>query len=272
MVSFRGGIPSTANNIQLSDIMISYPTGTCGGVFQHDNDEDLGYAWQINDPSLKVLSNRNLSNHSVGIYMRLSREVGLSFQLFHRKSSKRHENFIIALINLIVNSPLLVNTREDTNVVANTICTYRDNATTADDKQLLLIHMNTCLSNDEVFGEQDHRLKQTLATCGVAEDFVGLFHDQGWYESSKKLLELVVATRMKIQGVENSFTLGSMQNLASVLMLQGKNQEAEQRFREVIPLEEKVLGKEHPTTLISLQNLASVFTRSEAPTRTVVPD
>jgi hypothetical protein len=36
MVSFRGEIPSTANNIQLSDIMISYPTGTCGGVFQHD--------------------------------------------------------------------------------------------------------------------------------------------------------------------------------------------------------------------------------------------
>jgi nucleoside phosphorylase len=36
MVGIGGGIPSTANNIRLGDIVISYPTGTCGGVFQHD--------------------------------------------------------------------------------------------------------------------------------------------------------------------------------------------------------------------------------------------
>ena len=36
MVGIGGGIPSAANDIRLGDIVISYPTGTCGGVLQHD--------------------------------------------------------------------------------------------------------------------------------------------------------------------------------------------------------------------------------------------
>ncbi|KAF7502641.1 hypothetical protein GJ744_005416 [Endocarpon pusillum] len=36
MVGIGGGIPSNANDIRLGDIVISYPTGTCGGVLQHD--------------------------------------------------------------------------------------------------------------------------------------------------------------------------------------------------------------------------------------------
>ncbi|PGG96228.1 hypothetical protein AJ79_09664, partial [Helicocarpus griseus UAMH5409] len=36
MVGIGGGIPSTTNDIRLGDIVISYPTDTCGGVLQHD--------------------------------------------------------------------------------------------------------------------------------------------------------------------------------------------------------------------------------------------
>jgi nucleoside phosphorylase len=36
MVGIGGGIPSATNDIRLGDIVISYPTGTCGGVLQHD--------------------------------------------------------------------------------------------------------------------------------------------------------------------------------------------------------------------------------------------
>jgi nucleoside phosphorylase len=36
MVGVGGGIPSAINDIRLGDIVISYPTGTCGGVLQHD--------------------------------------------------------------------------------------------------------------------------------------------------------------------------------------------------------------------------------------------
>ncbi|KAL2803394.1 putative wd40 protein [Aspergillus granulosus] len=36
MVGIGGGIPSAAHDIRLGDIVVSYPTGTCGGVVQHD--------------------------------------------------------------------------------------------------------------------------------------------------------------------------------------------------------------------------------------------
>ncbi|KAB8070578.1 nucleoside phosphorylase domain-containing protein [Aspergillus leporis] len=36
MVGIGGGIPSATDDIRLGDIVISYPTDTCGGVLQHD--------------------------------------------------------------------------------------------------------------------------------------------------------------------------------------------------------------------------------------------
>ncbi|KAL2859138.1 WD domain protein [Aspergillus lucknowensis] len=36
MVGIGGGIPSAIHDIRLGDIVVSYPTGTCGGVVQHD--------------------------------------------------------------------------------------------------------------------------------------------------------------------------------------------------------------------------------------------
>lgn len=36
MVGIGGGMPSTAHNIRLGDIVISYPQGTCGRVIQYD--------------------------------------------------------------------------------------------------------------------------------------------------------------------------------------------------------------------------------------------
>ncbi|CEL11677.1 hypothetical protein ASPCAL14777 [Aspergillus calidoustus] len=36
MVGIGGGIPSATHDVRLGDIVISYPTGTCGGVVQHD--------------------------------------------------------------------------------------------------------------------------------------------------------------------------------------------------------------------------------------------
>lgn len=36
MVGVGGGIPSAVHDIRLGDIVVSFPTGTCGGVIQHD--------------------------------------------------------------------------------------------------------------------------------------------------------------------------------------------------------------------------------------------
>jgi hypothetical protein len=35
------------------------------------NEEDLDYAWQINDASLEIVFRKNLSKLSVGVYMRM---------------------------------------------------------------------------------------------------------------------------------------------------------------------------------------------------------
>ncbi|KAL4867885.1 nucleoside phosphorylase domain-containing protein [Aspergillus spectabilis] len=47
MVGIGGGIPSTSNDIRLGDTVISYSTGTCGGVLQHDMGKQNGRLFQI---------------------------------------------------------------------------------------------------------------------------------------------------------------------------------------------------------------------------------
>jgi delta 1-pyrroline-5-carboxylate dehydrogenase len=42
-------------------------------------EEDAPYAWHIEDPSLEPLFSKQLSKHSVGVYMQLCAEVGRSF-------------------------------------------------------------------------------------------------------------------------------------------------------------------------------------------------
>jgi hypothetical protein len=56
------------------------------------NDEDLEYAWQINDASLEIVFRKNLSKHSVGVYMRLSPEVGLSFRAIPPRKVRKVRN------------------------------------------------------------------------------------------------------------------------------------------------------------------------------------
>jgi hypothetical protein len=58
------------------------------------NDEDLDYAWQINDASLEIVFRKNLSKHSVGVYMRLSRQVGLSFHAIPPKKVRKVRNIL----------------------------------------------------------------------------------------------------------------------------------------------------------------------------------
>lgn len=60
IVGIRGGIPSATNDIQLGDIVISYPTSVCGGVFQHDmgeigKDRKLTHTGLCNSPPRLIL-------------------------------------------------------------------------------------------------------------------------------------------------------------------------------------------------------------------------
>ncbi|PGG95740.1 hypothetical protein AJ79_09893 [Helicocarpus griseus UAMH5409] len=61
MVGIGGGIPSTTNDIRLGDIVISYPTDTCGGVLQHDmgkigEDGKLKRTGTLNSPPRLLLA------------------------------------------------------------------------------------------------------------------------------------------------------------------------------------------------------------------------
>jgi nucleoside phosphorylase len=61
MVGIGGGIPSTTNDIRLGDIVISYPTDTCGGVLQHDmgrigKDGKLTRTGSLNSPPRLLLA------------------------------------------------------------------------------------------------------------------------------------------------------------------------------------------------------------------------
>ena len=55
-----------------------------------------------------------------------------------------------------------------------------------------------------------------------------------------------------VLGTEHPSTLGSMNNLASVLSSQGKYEEAEEMHGQALAFRERVLGKEHRDTLTSV--------------------
>ncbi|KAL1855493.1 hypothetical protein Plec18167_007085 [Paecilomyces lecythidis] len=58
MVGIGGGIPSTAHDIRLGDVVISYPEGTCSGVLQHDMGKlkEFRRAGKINGPPRELLT------------------------------------------------------------------------------------------------------------------------------------------------------------------------------------------------------------------------
>jgi tetratricopeptide (TPR) repeat protein len=68
-----------------------------------------------------------------------------------------------------------------------------------------------------------------------------------------------LALKETVLGREHPDTLASMNNLAQVLVRQGKYEEAEAMNRQTMALKETVLGREHPSTLTSMNNLAQVL-------------
>jgi tetratricopeptide (TPR) repeat protein len=86
---------------------------------------------------------------------------------------------------------------------------------------------------------------------------------KGSYKAAKDMVVKAISTRERILGRENSNTLTSVNNLASVLKDQGKYSEAEQMNRRALEGNEKELGEGALTsTLTSVNNLASVLWQS----------
>lgn len=83
--------------------------------------------------------------------------------------------------------------------------------------------------------------------------------EQGQYGAAYEKGMEAQTMYQKLLGKEHPNTLTSMDNLASVLVNQGKCNEAEEMHRQELELCEKAVGKEHTHTLISMSNLAVVL-------------
>ena len=114
----------------------------------------------------------------------------------------------------------------------------------------------------------DELAMRRLAMIDKMEGF--LFRIGRWSEAYKMRM-FHFRKIEKVLGKEHPDTLGSMNNLASVLSSQGKYKEAEEIHGQALALRETVLGKEHPDTLGSMNNLALVLKRARSSFKQALP-
>jgi hypothetical protein len=65
--------------------------------------------------------------------------------------------------------------------------------------------------------------------------------------------------KQRVLGQEHPSTLGSMNNLASIYINQGRLNKAESLQIQVLEMRRRVLGQEHPDTLSSMNNLTLIY-------------
>jgi tetratricopeptide (TPR) repeat protein len=75
------------------------------------------------------------------------------------------------------------------------------------------------------------------------------------------LVASVVVQQVMDLGSKHPDTPTSVNNLASVLQDQGKNEEAEKMYQQVVKGYEKTLGEDHPKTISAINNLAIMLRR-----------
>jgi hypothetical protein len=78
-------------------------------------------------------------------------------------------------------------------------------------------------------------------------------------QKAEEMFTRVLSGREKVLGLDNPYTLMTMNNLAIVLEQQDKLEEAEDLFRRRVKGREKVLGANHPDTIAATMNLASLM-------------
>jgi tetratricopeptide (TPR) repeat protein len=150
-------------------------------------------------------------------------------------------------------------TQEGINVVLSCIKKYESSSTSPNQRQLLMTHMDACLSNDLRYSRPQYTLGSDATSCDIASWFARFYRNQGRYYASEMLEQLVVGTRTRTIGPKNPSTLRSMGNLASTYQNQGRWKEAEKLEEQVMETSVRVLGQEHPDTLTSMGNLASIY-------------
>ncbi len=92
-----------------------------------------------------------------------------------------------------------------------------------------------------------------LATIGNVYQTLGL------YSQAQNLLEKSIELRRRVLGPKNPELLSSLNDLAYVLMIQGKSSAAEKLARDALPIDRSALGPENPVTISCMIELGSIL-------------
>ncbi|MCJ1232044.1 hypothetical protein MMC12_008725, partial [Toensbergia leucococca] len=147
--------------------------------------------------------------------------------------------------------------QEAISVVSVSIESFESQMTVADQKQVLLAHMNACLLNDKRFSKEGKTIGYSRGN--IASRFGVMYRDQGDWSKAEELFKQVIEMKTRVLGPEHSDTLTSMGNLAWTFQDQGRWKEAEGLHERVMEAMKRVSGPEHPNTLIIMNNLAGTF-------------
>ncbi|RFU73424.1 kinesin light chain [Trichoderma arundinaceum] len=81
------------------------------------------------------------------------------------------------------------------------------------------------------------------------------------YQRAEQMYRQALELMENVKGRENPSTISIMNNLASVLIDEGRYKEAEQMYQQLMELWDKMLGNGHPETISGISNLADPLSR-----------
>ncbi|MGA1516579.1 MAG: tetratricopeptide repeat protein, partial [Phycisphaerales bacterium] len=106
----------------------------------------------------------------------------------------------------------------------------------------------------------DRQFKDDPATdASLRQALADLYRRIGLYEAAFPLQESALATRRRVLGDDGPDTLGSISNMGSLLLDQGRLSEAEPYAREALDGFRRVLGDEHPDTLTAISKMGMLL-------------
>lgn len=88
-----------------------------------------------------------------------------------------------------------------------------------------------------------------------------VYHELALYDKAETMHRAALANYNRLFGTENKEVAASLNNLARVLLEEGRRDEAESAFREALAIRQRIFGNEHPDVATSLQGLSEVLRR-----------
>lgn len=117
----------------------------------------------------------------------------------------------------------------------------------------LLQHVLVCVTWIE------SRQKPIRADAGILDRAGTYLRERGQYAEAESLLLHALAIREQHFGSDQPDIATSLNNLASLYWLQGRDEQAEPLYQRALSIREHHLGPDHPDTAASLNNLANLY-------------